>query len=188
MEQGCRTQAFLVRGTCRRMSQCTVRGYVGYEMQTYAFHDTEFMSACGKELVRKAWVRFLKHGLRSEDFSRRLYDYLHLHCGFIAHYNRRGFYDEYFESGETTACFLSQFDKRGECRSVESGIWLSNGEYEDLAKAMIEEGAAYIPDLMEKAQVKEREADLAEARRLVAKHGLELDRGCEPPDVGPARA
>ncbi len=41
---------------------------------------------------------------------------------------------------------------------------------------MIEEGAAYIPDLMEKAQVKEREADLAEARRLVAKHGLELDR------------
>jgi len=74
-------------------------------MQTYAFHDTEFMSAREKELVLKAWVRFLKHGLRSEDFSRRLYDYLHLHCGFIAHYNRRGFYDEYFESGETTARF-----------------------------------------------------------------------------------
>lgn len=143
-------------------------------MQTYAFRDSQFMSAREKELVLKAWVRFLRHGLRWQDFGRRLYEHLHLHCSFIAHYNRRGFYDTYFEAGETTARFLSQFDKRGECRSVEYGGMWRHGEYENLAEAMIEEGVAYIPALLEKAQATQREADLAEARRLVAKHGLDL--------------
>jgi hypothetical protein len=51
--------------------------------------------------------------------------------------------------------------------------WLE-GDYGDLAKAMIEEASSYIPELMEKAQEKQRTADLAEAQRLLAKHGLEL--------------
>lgn len=50
-----------------------------------------------------------------------------LHCSFIAHYNRLGFIEAYFERGEDTIKFLSQFDKRGFCRSVEYGgtWWLS---------------------------------------------------------------
>jgi hypothetical protein len=144
-------------------------------MKQYQFRDTEFMSAREKELVLKSWVRFLRQGLRAEDFSRRLYEHLHLHCQFIAHYERAGFYQTYFANGEDTLRFLSQFDKRRECRSVEYGMksWLE-GDYGDLAKAMIEEASLHIPALMEKAQAREREADLAEARRLLAKHGLEL--------------
>lgn len=141
-------------------------------MQTHTFRDSPFMSACDKELVLKAWVRFLKHGLRWEDFIDRLYNHLHLHCSFIAHYNRRGFYDEYFESGEDTVRFLSQFDKRGDCSSVEYGGGWRHGQYEDLAEAMIEEAAAYIPELMRTAALKERNDDIAEAKRLLAKHGL----------------
>jgi hypothetical protein len=100
--------------------------------------------------VLKAWVRFLKNGLRGEDFSDRLYKHLTLHCSFIAHYNRAGFYTTYFENGEDTTRFLSQFDKRGECRSVEyGGSWWLNGDYEDLTRAMIEEASRYIPALME---------------------------------------
>jgi len=142
-------------------------------MQTHTFRNSPFMSARDKELVLKAWVRFLKHGLRWEDFNDRLYNHLHLHCSFIAHYNRLGFYETYFESGEDTVRFLSQFDKRGECRSVEYGVggW-SNEEYEDLAQAMIEEAAAYVPELMRTAAKKERNDDIAEAKRLLAKHGL----------------
>src|SRR6266571_7509863 len=99
----------------------------------YVFRDAEFMSARDKGLVLKAWLRFLKNGLRFEDFTKRLYEHLHLHCSFIAHYNRAGFHAEYLERGEDTAQFLSQFDARGECRSVEYGDdwWLSD-EYADL--------------------------------------------------------
>ena len=143
-------------------------------MKQYVFRDSEFMSAREKLLVQKAWVRFLKNGLRSEDFSDRLYKHLINHCGFIAHYSRAGYYTTYFENGEDTRRFLSQFDKRGECRSVEYGGAWGNGEYEDLRRAMIEEASGYIPALIEQASVKAKESDLAEARRLAAKHGFQI--------------
>ena len=146
-------------------------------MKQYAFRDAEFMSAREKALVLKAWVRFLKKGLREEDFSDRLYKHLHLHCGFIAHYDRAGFYASYFENGEVTSRFLSQFDKRGECRSVEYGGAWGNGEYEDLRRAIIDEASGYIPTLMEQASGNARESDLAEARRLAAKHGFQIQQG-----------
>jgi hypothetical protein len=141
----------------------------------YAFRDAPFLGAREKGLVLKAWVRFLKRGLRFEDFNKRLYEHLHLHCGFIAHYNRAGFYAEYFERGEDTARFLSQFDIRGECRSVEFGgtSWQQE-EYDDLKRAMVEEASRYIPALLERAEAAQRQADLAEAGRLAAKHGRQL--------------
>jgi len=138
---------------------------------TYQLSDGEFMSAREKGLVLKAWVRFLKRGLRFADFTKRLYGHLIQHCSFIAHYNRDGFYQTYFESGEDTVRFLSQFDKRGECRSVEyGGPWLCGG-YADLNGAMVEEAAPYLPALIESARQSQRDADLAEAGRLLAKHG-----------------
>jgi hypothetical protein len=144
-------------------------------MQRHSFRDAEFMSAREKEFVLKAWVRFLKGGLRFGDFTHRLYEHLHLHCQFIAHYDRAGFYRTYFEHGKDTVRFLHQFDQRGECRSVEYGMtsW-REGDYGDLARAMVEEAAPYIPNLIEEAQTREREADLAEAKRLLAKHGREF--------------
>jgi hypothetical protein len=139
----------------------------------YTFCDSEFLSVREKQLVLKAWVRFLKHGLRFADFTKRLYEHLHLYCSFIAHYDRAVFYATYFERGEDTASFLSQFDRRGECLSIEYGSnsWLQS-EDADLKGAMVEEAAPYIPSLIEKALAKQREADLAEAQRLLAKHGL----------------
>jgi len=142
----------------------------------YTFSDGEFMSARERELVLKAWVRFLKRGLRFADFTKRLYEHLIQHCSFIAHYNRGGFYQTYLGSGEDTVRFLSQFDKRGECRSVEyGGPWL-HGDYADLNGAMVEEVAPYLPALLESAQQSQRNADLAEAGRFLAKHGLQRQR------------
>jgi hypothetical protein len=148
-------------------------------MKHYAFRDAEFTSAREKGLVLKAWVRFLKSGLRWEHFSDRLYKHLINHCSFIAYYNRNKFYAMYFTNGEGTLRFLSQFDKRGECRSVEYGEswWCNRGDYEDVNGAMIEEGSRYIPALLEQASAKVKAADLAEARRLSAKHGFEIQPG-----------
>ena len=140
----------------------------------HVFHDSEFLSARDKTLVLKVWVRFLKNGLRFEDFSDRLYKHLTLHCSFIAHYSRYGFYAEYFERGEDIARFLTQFDDRGECRSVEyGGSWWFHGEYADINEAMIADGTKYIPALLERASASQRDADIAEAQRLLAKHDVQ---------------
>lgn len=74
-----------------------------------AFADAQFMAAVDKERVLKAWERFLKHGLQQKHFSKRLYEHLHLHCGFIAHYNIHGFYTEYFQAGQDTERFFASF-------------------------------------------------------------------------------
>lgn len=73
------------------------------------FADVEFMTAKEKELVLKKWETFLKYSLQKKHFTKRLYDHLHLHCGFIAHYSRDGFYSTYFEAGEDTQRFFEHF-------------------------------------------------------------------------------
>src|SRR5260370_36799089 len=97
-----------------------------------------------------AWTSFVNNRLQSEQFTKGLYKHLIQHCSFIAHYNRAGFYSCYFEAGDSIALFLSQFDSRGLCSSVEYGghHWLS-GEYEDINRATIAEGKAYIPSLLD---------------------------------------
>lgn len=63
------------------------------------FTDVEFMSATEKTKVYKKWVSFLNNHFSEKQFSKQLYQHLHAHCGYIAHYNRYGFYGEYFGKG-----------------------------------------------------------------------------------------
>ena len=85
-------------------------------------------------------MRLLRRGL-AWDFSKRLYEHLYLHCSFIAHYDRGGFYATYFDRGEDTMHFLSQLDKGVGGRSVEyGGAWIA-GDYADLNRAMVEEAS-----------------------------------------------
>jgi len=60
------------------------------------FTDTKFMTGKEKAMVLKQWRTFLKNGMASKSFSKRLYQHLILHCNFIAHYSREGFYNWYF--------------------------------------------------------------------------------------------
>ena len=94
------------------------------------FIDSHFMTARQKDLVLKDWRRFLRHGLRRADFSKRLYEHLHLHCGFIAHYNIHGFYSEYFEAGQDIERFFENF-----C-SYTAQNFGAYAEYDDLHIAM----------------------------------------------------
>jgi len=94
------------------------------------FTDAEFMTSREKALVLRSWERFLRHGMKREHFTKRLYDHLHQHCGFIAHYNIHGFYCEYFEAGADIERFFETF-----C-SYTAQNYGANVEYDDLNHAM----------------------------------------------------
>ncbi len=70
------------------------------------FTDAEFMTVHEKHALLKQWQMFLKNGLKKAHFSKRIYEHLHQHCGFIAHYNIHGFYSTYFESRADTQSFF----------------------------------------------------------------------------------
>ncbi len=146
-------------------------------------HDSKFMSAAEKSKILKHWEMFLKSGLEKDKFTRVLYEHLHQHCHFIAHYDIHGFYATYFESGDDTIHFLSQFDTRkGKPESIEYGYcacWLTDEEYSDVNIEMCRIAWRYIPVLELKAKNDQRHADLVQAELLLKKHGVKLPGGAE---------
>jgi hypothetical protein len=58
--------------------------------------DSKFMTAEQKKKVLRQWNRFIEGGFSSHLFTAAIYQHLNLHCGFIAHYNRLGFYSTYW--------------------------------------------------------------------------------------------
>jgi hypothetical protein len=133
------------------------------------------MTAEDKKKVLKHWETFLKNGCPREHFTKDLYHHLTLHCSFIAHYDIHGFYATYFESGDDTIHFLSQFDNRkGIPRSIEYGMtyWITDPDYYDINIAMCQVAQKYLDTLIAAAKASQRETDIARARSLLTKHGL----------------
>ncbi len=143
-------------------------------------HDSKFMSAAEKTKVLKHWEMFLRGGLEKKYFTEALYKHLINHCSFIAHYDIHGFYATYFENGDDTLHFLSQFDTRqGIPRSIEYGMtsWLTDEDYYDVNTEMCRIVWRYIPALELKARNDQRHSDLAHAELLLKKHGMNLPGG-----------
>jgi len=141
------------------------------------FKDTKFMSAEDKEILLKQWERFIKNGMRQEHFTDRIYKHLTLHCSFIAHYSRRGFYSVYFENPENTIRFLEQFNPKGGHKSVEYGAdwWYTDPDYHDINEAMCQVVGKYI-DKYRKAKKEEAKLrDILQAKRLLERHGIPLN-------------
>ena len=116
------------------------------------FTDVQFMTAKEKQLVLKNWKTFLKHGLKKQHFTKRLYEHLHLHCGFIAKFNLGGFYSTYFEAGQDTERFFEHF-----CTYTKANYG-ANSDYNDLNTAMRQVYARYRDAIRKKA-----EADIADS-------------------------
>ena len=142
-----------------------------------SLHDSKFMPVAVKSKVLKHWEKFLESGCSREKFTKPLYNHLIMHCSFIAHYDINGFYATYFERGDDTVHFLSQFDdSKGMPRSVEYNMtyWLTDEEYYDINIEMVRIAGKYIPVLVKQAEAKQKRHDIHLARLLLAKHGLKL--------------
>lgn len=64
------------------------------------FKSVDSLSDFDKYKIAKHFKRFVENGFKENDFNKTLYKHLHLHCGFIAHYNINGFYSEYFNGSK----------------------------------------------------------------------------------------
>ena len=143
------------------------------------FTDVQFMTAKEKELVFKNWQRFIK--ALSTDwrnafnaFTKRLYQHLTLHCSFIAHYDRHGFYQTYFADPETIPNFFRGFDRDQGYSSFEYGFnYHMNGDFNDINQAMADELEEYKHRIYTIANHEARERDLQAAKALLKKHGIE---------------
>jgi len=123
------------------------------------FTDARFLSSDEKRKTLKHWISFIKNGFPFNLFTEAIYNHLHLHCGYIAHYNRLGFYETYWNP-DTIAyakensleirpvpeifhlweSFLKQFEAWGEHRDLGLSIMFAlKGELEILIEDLMKE-------------------------------------------------
>ncbi len=154
------------------------------EIDTSHFTDAQYMTAQQKRRVLGDWVRFFAGWTELKRFTKRLYQHLTLHCSFIAHFNRQGFYQTYFADPEALQRFLDQFDRAKGCVSTEYGMtyWIRDGndvsaQHYDLNNALVDAIADMLPTLREQARQRAVEAarnELKAAEEKVAR----LAGGC----------
>jgi len=139
------------------------------------FKDVKFMSAKEKERVVEDFRRFLKSNFDRKYFTKRLYEHLHLHCSFIAHYDIDGFYATYFDEPEMSIEFLNQF-LTGKSAELKGTWWLS-GDYADVNKAMCEVARKIAKKgLIASLRNKQYRIDMPRAQALIEKHGNNKDK------------
>ena len=129
------------------------------KIDTSHFTDAQYMTAQQKRRILGDWGRFFETRMDYKRFTKRLYEHLTLHCSFIAHFNRQGFFDTYFANPEGLQRFLDQFDRTKGCVSTEYGMtyWIRGGndvsqQYYDLNGALVDAIADMLPALREQAR------------------------------------
>lgn len=126
------------------------------------FKDAQFLTAVQKEKIVKNFKSFLKNHMSLTTFTDALYKHFSLHCGFIAHYNRMGFYDTYFTSPEGKTTFYRALVMNHEMP-----------DYADVNKVLKFMLKEYMDSQVDALVKEARDRDVAEAKRLLAKHGME---------------
>ncbi len=133
--------------------------------EPYVFVDEKFMTAREKWRVLRAWRRFIRGGFEWGKFTEATYHHVIQHCSFIAHYDRGGFWDFYFNSDpKHLVRFLEQFG--GDKRSAEYGWtwWLKGPTGADLNQAMCWEMEGIYPALVQVLDGLARQYQAAVAR------------------------
>jgi len=96
-------------------------------------------------------------------FTKRLYEHLHLHCGFIAHYDQNGFFSTYFENPEDTKEFFKELRKG-----------FGYVEYNDVESVMKQTIESHKGAIAMKMDSRELQEDKIRIWTLMKKHNLEI--------------
>lgn len=136
--------------------------------------DAQFMTSKDKELVLKQWITFIKNDMMFVHFTDRIYKHLSLHCSFIAHFSKVGFYNTYFVNPEDTIKFIGQFDRDKGNMSIEYGgrLWIIDPDYNDLNQSMCKVVELYKEEVYRTRSNIIIQRDIENAKALMRKHGL----------------
>lgn len=151
------------------------------------YTDSQWLTAIEKAKIEKQWRLFLRYladgkhlahnatdggsdyGHESPKvFTDTLYKHLSLHCGYIAHYNRHGFYSTYF-GGDIAD--LEQFFKNFTEYKNSAVIW---GDYADIGRVMCDIYEEYRDQIMQTAS-NETDQNFALLKELVKRSETDLD-------------
>jgi len=121
-----------------------IREKLGKSTMPEVMTNTRFLSVEGKKYILRQWKTFIKSGFNPGRFTETIYEHLHLHAGYIAHYDRSGFYYTYWndevirfaaDNGYETAPapkvfyewerFLKAFDIRGEYADINTAMMIA---------------------------------------------------------------
>lgn len=131
--------------------------------QADQFTDVKFMSAQDKARVATMFERFLADNMHRDKFTKALYEHFHLHCGHIAHYDRGGFYSEWFERPSSRVEFLRRLADDHESGRL---YWGAGEDYRDLGTVMYGLVAAHADRIFTLAKAA-HEANLTEHRARI---------------------
>ncbi|HQP52288.1 MAG TPA: hypothetical protein PLA06_08945 [Syntrophorhabdaceae bacterium] len=116
------------------------------------FTDVQYMTAAEKANVLNKWRVFVNSSYKKENFTKSIYEHLCLHCGFIAHYNKSGFYSTYWYDPDPEGATPARFVDVEEFLHPHFNYY---SEYKDLNTAML----FVLKEYLEKKQ-KEIEAEV----------------------------
>jgi hypothetical protein len=115
-----------------------------------------------KVVTEKIFKKF-KKVIDTRDINhmdKQLYNYLHLHAGFIAHYDSYGFKETYSDKG-----FLDFIEHFEQC------YYLCYGEYGDFNRELKEYVLQHAEQIRAEFAYKAQQHELKQLQKLAAKHG-----------------
>lgn len=149
-------------------------------LQAERFTATRFATAADKAAFGNALLRFIAEDFPQHRFTQPFYGTLHLHFGMIAHYNRHGFWAEYFTCLAGKLRFLQDLTSYP-CWGSPEHTWC------DLERAVISRlRAAGLVERLAAARAREVEAaERALLNRLQARYQPEKAPVAETPASPP---
>jgi len=130
------------------------------------------MSAREKQKVVNNFKRFLKNDCSQTTFTKALYQHLHLHCGFIAHYDINGFYNTYFTGDKDD---LLQFCKNFLDEDYTAKPYSCQSDMNDINMVMSLELEKQFPKLIKPFVDKTKQSALFEIKRLMAHNNIDIN-------------